>query len=487
MRKKGRLAQKMVGILLSIVAASVVISGCKASSEKKEDKAISSEKNMTLEEFIERENSLCDVVLGFYFDKSMFSNKGNEKNNILLDGEKIATNDISKNLSFVGYMKEGKHEITIESGKSGKSSVEFNVSRTGANVYTYALKHTKTKVDITATNYNYFSFPSNVNGFIQLGDYLQTRNDLIITSNYTDDDLQLGNLRLHIPYCPDMEDVENGLYGMYDDFFDIGEVWFIIRDNIPDYLSEKNAEEGLKKLVEEGLLDEGYDEVTDVKTFSIDGYPAASGKYITNWIYDAQVGDYLKEVCGKTTSTVYILTVYCKGQLYVLAEDITVMSPMAQDLIFQEILHSCEIVETDDYETNQTKASLNPTEESTEVISEMEETEGAFGGEDTKPETIEETASSDAGDQTFIFPDSDTAYITDHELSGLSQDELRYAVNEIYARHHRRFKDSQLQAYFDSKSWYTGTVEPDDFDENTLNVYEKENVKVIRAYIEKIK
>ena len=117
----------------------------------------------------------------------------------------------------------------------------------------------------------------------------------------------------------------------------------------------------------------------------------------------------------------------------------------------------------------------------------MEETEGAFGGEDTKPETIEETASSDAGDQTFIFPDSDTAYITDHELSGLSQDELRYAVNEIYARHHRRFKDSQLQAYFDSKSWYTGTVEPDDFDENTLNVYEKENVKVIRAYIEKIK
>ena len=50
MRKKGRLAQKMVGILLSIVAASVVISGCKASSEKKEDKAISSEKNMTLED-----------------------------------------------------------------------------------------------------------------------------------------------------------------------------------------------------------------------------------------------------------------------------------------------------------------------------------------------------------------------------------------------------------------------------------------------------
>ena len=185
--------------------------------------------------------------------------------------------------------------------------------------------------------------------------------------------------------------------------------------------------------------------------------------------------------------TVYVMALYCKEQLYVLEVDITMMTEELQDLIFQEILDSCEIIETDDSETDQTKASLNPTEESTEVISEMEENEGAFGGEDTKPETIEETASSDAGDQTFIFPDSDTAYITDHELSGLSQDELRYAVNEIYARHHRRFKDSQLQAYFDSKSWYTGTVEPDDFDENTLNVYEKENVKVIRAYIEKIK
>ena len=37
------------------------------------------------------------------------------------------------------------------------------------------------------------------------------------------------------------------------------------------------------------------------------------------------------------------------------------------------------------------------------------------------------------------------------------------ARNEIYARHGRKFNDSELQAYFNSKSWYKGTVNPEDF------------------------
>ncbi|MFR9148557.1 MAG: YARHG domain-containing protein [Hungatella sp.] len=31
---------------------------------------------------------------------------------------------------------------------------------------------------------------------------------------------------------------------------------------------------------------------------------------------------------------------------------------------------------------------------------------------------------------------------------------LRFAKNEIYARHGRRFHDSELQGYFDQLSWY---------------------------------
>ena len=37
-------------------------------------------------------------------------------------------------------------------------------------------------------------------------------------------------------------------------------------------------------------------------------------------------------------------------------------------------------------------------------------------------------------------------------------------INEIYAKHGRKFKTDSIQKYFDSKSWYQPKVEPDDFD-----------------------
>ena len=53
------------------------------------------------------------------------------------------------------------------------------------------------------------------------------------------------------------------------------------------------------------------------------------------------------------------------------------------------------------------------------------------------------------------------------------------ARNEIYARHGRRFKDDELQEYFNSKSWYEGTIDPDDFAENILSDIEIQNKDVI--------
>ena len=58
-----------------------------------------------------------------------------------------------------------------------------------------------------------------------------------------------------------------------------------------------------------------------------------------------------------------------------------------------------------------------------------------------------------------------------------------YARNEIFARHGRKFKSEDLQAYFNSKSWYTPIYEADEFTtelQNRLfNSYEKENIKQI--------
>lgn len=82
----------------------------------------------------------------------------------------------------------------------------------------------------------------------------------------------------------------------------------------------------------------------------------------------------------------------------------------------------------------------------------------------------------------FVFPDSDRRYISTSELSGLSAEECSHARNEIYARHGRKFQDQNLQAYFNSKEWYNGTIEPGAFTESMLNEYEKANASTILSY-----
>ncbi|PZW94060.1 YARHG domain-containing protein [Lachnoanaerobaculum umeaense] len=77
----------------------------------------------------------------------------------------------------------------------------------------------------------------------------------------------------------------------------------------------------------------------------------------------------------------------------------------------------------------------------------------------------------------YIFADSSTRVLTDAEVNALDQNTARYALNEIYARRGRKFKDQELQNYFNGKSWYVGTIEPDNFDESSLTAIEKENTK----------
>lgn len=82
----------------------------------------------------------------------------------------------------------------------------------------------------------------------------------------------------------------------------------------------------------------------------------------------------------------------------------------------------------------------------------------------------------------FVIPESDSRYLTEADLMEFSKEELRIARNEILARHGRRFKDNELQAYFDSKPWYTGYIEANDFNENILNEYESANMYFIKAF-----
>lgn len=76
----------------------------------------------------------------------------------------------------------------------------------------------------------------------------------------------------------------------------------------------------------------------------------------------------------------------------------------------------------------------------------------------------------------FEFKDSSIRCLTASELSHLNREELQMGINEIYARNHRKFLTKSILEYFDSKSWYTGTVEAEKFDETSLNQYEGKNI-----------
>lgn len=119
--------------------------------------------------------------------------------------------------------------------------------------------------------------------------------------------------------------------------------------------------------------------------------------------------------------------------------------------------------------------------DSSSEISDIADSKDSSSG----PKEETEEGSSDNQDDDYLLPGSDSAYITMADLKGFSAEECRIARNEIYARHGRKFKDQELQAYFDSKDWYHGTIEPDSFKEDMLNEYELANRDLIVEFEKK--
>lgn len=91
---------------------------------------------------------------------------------------------------------------------------------------------------------------------------------------------------------------------------------------------------------------------------------------------------------------------------------------------------------------------------------------------------------SEAEQEEYIFPDSGRELIKEADVAALSPDEIKLARNEIYARHGRKFKSSDIQAYFSSKSWYQGSIEPEDFREEALNQTERDNILFLSKWEE---
>lgn len=102
--------------------------------------------------------------------------------------------------------------------------------------------------------------------------------------------------------------------------------------------------------------------------------------------------------------------------------------------------------------------------------------------EDEDEEEEEGEAGVDDGD--YIFPNSDSEYLTKSDLKGMSKSEINLAKNELYARHGRKFKSKELQEYFESKSWYKGIYSPKQWDKKGdkyfFNKYEIKNRNLLK-------
>ena len=133
-------------------------------------------------------------------------------------------------------------------------------------------------------------------------------------------------------------------------------------------------------------------------------------------------------------------------------------------------------------------------EEDTEEPEETEETDEFDDEPLGDPEEGDETSSLLAAASTsvngvikkykkkdYILKNSNKEKLDWDDVKGLSEEELRYAKNEIYARHGYIFKADDLKKYFKSKKWYKGTVKSSKFDESVFNKYERYNVKYLKS------
>jgi len=152
---------------------------------------------------------------------------------------------------------------------------------------------------------------------------------------------------------------------------------------------------------------------------------------------------------------------------------VIVEDPVSQDKPSEE-----EPVE-DETPEDTPEGENTPEEEDTPAVENVPEEEGTPEDENTPEEEDPTQSKPDPAQTGWYFPDSDERLLTAADIEGLSKNDLKIARNEIYARHGRRFNNPELQRWFDSCSWYTGTIDPKDFTDEMLNDVELANAKFL--------
>lgn len=129
------------------------------------------------------------------------------------------------------------------------------------------------------------------------------------------------------------------------------------------------------------------------------------------------------------------------------------------------------------YVINQSPEGDTTAESGTVVV--LDISSGLIEEETEAPAEVSQQ-SSNSSDNTYLFANSDSAYLSKADVSSLSRENLNFALNEIYARRGRIFNDSTLSSYFNSKSWYNPRYTSNEFEQNvTFNKYEQANLQLM--------
>lgn len=97
----------------------------------------------------------------------------------------------------------------------------------------------------------------------------------------------------------------------------------------------------------------------------------------------------------------------------------------------------------------------------------------------TQPAETEPSVTIQPEPSSYLMPQSAERLLSDTDVEGMTYDEMQMVINEIYARHGRKFASAEVQEYFNQQSWYQGTVEPENFSESVFNQIESQNIQFL--------
>ena len=99
------------------------------------------------------------------------------------------------------------------------------------------------------------------------------------------------------------------------------------------------------------------------------------------------------------------------------------------------------------------------------------------------PELYEQKYGSLKDKAGCIFSYSSESVLSDSDIAMLSNEGIRMAINELWARHGYIFRNEEILAYYRQFDWYVESVSADEWDRNGQNYYlnsvEKKNIEKI--------